>query len=44
VLRYFDGLQLVPPGLVRTTHWHADRSELDDPAPIASYSAIGQKP
>ncbi|HEX7164821.1 MAG TPA: SAM-dependent methyltransferase [Trebonia sp.] len=40
---FFDGLELVEPGLVTIGKW---RPELDDPAPAATrwlYGAVGRK-
>jgi hypothetical protein len=38
VARFFDGLELVPPGL---TYVHAWRAETDDPASAETASAHG---
>jgi hypothetical protein len=43
VLRFFDGLDLVEPGLVKIQEWRPD-SELEAKAPAALWGAVGRKP
>ena len=44
--RFFDGLELLPPGIVSIAEWRAD----DEPAPrpppaeMASHCAVARKP
>jgi O-methyltransferase involved in polyketide biosynthesis len=40
---FFDGLELVEPGLVPLAQWRPDPSPFDAPQ-VASYGAIGRKP
>ncbi|WP_035855915.1 SAM-dependent methyltransferase [Cryptosporangium arvum] len=42
--RFFDGLDLVEPGIVPVSDWHADESDRPDPAEVSSYGAVGRKP
>jgi hypothetical protein len=44
VARFFDGMELVAPGLVMTTRWRADVSDLGDIRHVDQYSGIGRKP
>ncbi|MGW9397432.1 SAM-dependent methyltransferase [Streptomyces sp. NPDC055642] len=47
IARFFDGLDLVDPGLVQVTDWHpelADGESTDDSAVISLYGAVGRKP
>jgi hypothetical protein len=44
VARFFDGLELVHPGLVMTTQWRPDGTELGVVREVDQYSAIGRKP
>jgi S-adenosyl methyltransferase len=41
--RFFDGLNLLPPGLVPQNRW-PDRTAQDDEADIGCYGAVGRKP
>ena len=43
VLRFFDGLDLVEPGLARIQEWRPD-SELEAKAPAALWGGVGRKP
>jgi S-adenosyl methyltransferase len=43
VTRYFDGLELVPPGVVRIQQWRPD-TEVEATARAAMWGAIGRKP
>jgi hypothetical protein len=42
VARFFEGLQLVPPGLVQCSKWHPD-SELQAAAPAALWGGVARK-
>jgi S-adenosyl methyltransferase len=43
VSRFFDGLNVLPPGLVPQNRW-PDRTAQDDEADIGCYGAVGRKP
>jgi hypothetical protein len=43
VLAFFDGLELVEPGVTRIQHWRPD-SELEEKAPAALWGGVGRKP
>jgi hypothetical protein len=40
---WFDGLQLVEPGVVSITEWRPDPAEVGHPAPINSYGGLGRR-
>jgi S-adenosyl methyltransferase len=40
ISRFFDGLELIEPGLVPVAHWRA----LPSPTPQIAYAAVGRKP
>ncbi len=42
VARFFDGLELVEPGLVQMHQWRADAA--DPAAPSSGYAVVGRKP
>jgi hypothetical protein len=44
--RFFDGLDLVPPGITPIADWRAEDEPLPRPAPerASSYGAVGRKP
>ena len=42
--RFFDGLDLLPPGLVPQNRWRPDRPVPDDEPDVACYGAVGRKP
>ncbi|MDA3629636.1 SAM-dependent methyltransferase [Saccharopolyspora sp. WRP15-2] len=45
ILRWFDGLDLIDPGLVTLPEWHPqDQVELDDPAKPLGYGAVARVP
>jgi S-adenosyl methyltransferase len=44
VSRFFDGLDLLPPGLVPQHRWRPDRPLRDDEPDVACYGAVGRKP
>ncbi|MFF0728760.1 SAM-dependent methyltransferase [Streptomyces sp. NPDC004134] len=41
--RYFEGLRLLPPGVVPCPRWHPDPTE-EPPPEIAAYGGVAQKP
>lgn len=43
VLSYFDGLELVEPGVVQLSKWHP-RSEMEAAAPAALWGGVARKP
>ncbi|HLH58805.1 MAG TPA: SAM-dependent methyltransferase [Streptosporangiaceae bacterium] len=44
VAAYLDGLDLVPPGLVRGTEWHPDGREEEEVADWYEYAGVARKP
>ncbi|MEZ0075373.1 SAM-dependent methyltransferase [Planotetraspora sp. GP83] len=42
--QYFEGLELVDPGLESITLWRADPAEVGDAKPIDAYGAVARKP
>ncbi|WP_433468807.1 SAM-dependent methyltransferase [Spirillospora sp. CA-128828] len=42
--RFFDGLELVEPGIVPVTHWRPDTAAGAEPEPVDAYGAVGRKP
>jgi hypothetical protein len=44
--RFFDGLELVDPGVERLDRWprHDDWSQLDDGHTVPTHGGIGRKP
>jgi O-methyltransferase involved in polyketide biosynthesis len=44
IARFFDGLELVEPGVVSTPRWRPERGPSDLPAEIDSFSGVGRKP
>jgi hypothetical protein len=43
VLRFFDGLEMVEPGLARIQEWRPD-SELEARSPAVLWGGVGRKP
>jgi len=44
VARFFDGLELVEPGLVPITEWHpGDETHVDPDVPVAEWGGVGRK-
>ena len=43
VSRFFDGLDVLPPGVVPQNRW-PDRAAQDDEPDIGCYGAVGRKP
>nr|WP_033258202.1 MULTISPECIES: SAM-dependent methyltransferase [Kitasatospora] len=44
VLRFFDGLELLEPGLVTAPLWRPDQEPLDTDAQVAIWAGVGRKP
>ncbi|URN00628.1 SAM-dependent methyltransferase [Actinomadura madurae] len=42
IARFFDGLDLLEPGVVPVTHWRPDTAP--DQEPVDAYGAVGRKP
>ncbi|MFG1925110.1 SAM-dependent methyltransferase [Cryptosporangium sp. NPDC048952] len=42
--RFFDGLELVEPGIVPVSDWRPEDGVRPDPAEVSSYGAVGRKP
>jgi hypothetical protein len=40
---YYEGLELVPPGVVRINRWRPD-VDADDAADAAAFGGVGRKP
>ncbi|MEU1278765.1 SAM-dependent methyltransferase [Streptomyces sp. NPDC005805] len=43
VARYFDGLELLEPGVVSCNRWRPDEQDLRAPAEVAMYGGVGRK-
>ncbi len=44
ITRFFDGLELVEPGVVPPPRWRPDPSAWADPTEIIDYAGVGRKP
>ncbi|MFJ8075697.1 SAM-dependent methyltransferase [Streptomyces sp. NPDC096176] len=44
VEHYFDGLELLPPGVVSCNRWRPDASDPSAPDEVAMYGGVGRKP
>ena len=42
--RFFEGLELVEPGLVSVTRWRYEKTEFGVPPEVDGYGAVGRKP
>ena len=42
IARFFDGLELVEPGLVSTSQWRSGVGA--DPRPLANWAGVARKP
>ncbi|WP_198170621.1 SAM-dependent methyltransferase [Actinoplanes awajinensis] len=42
--RFFDGLDLVEPGITAVCDWRPDREDRPQPIEVSSYGAVGRKP
>jgi len=44
ILRFFDGLEMVEPGLVGMSRWRPESSRWGDPPQVAGFCGVGRKP
>jgi hypothetical protein len=44
LVRYFDGLELLEPGVVSCSRWRPETADDDLPDEVAMYGAVGRKP
>jgi len=44
IARFFDGLELVEPGLVSITRWRPEPASSGEPEEIDQFGAVGRKP
>jgi len=44
IAAFFEGLELVEPGLVSVPRWRPDRADLGPPAEVDAFGAVGRKP
>ncbi|MEZ7006536.1 SAM-dependent methyltransferase [Streptomyces sp. AD55] len=44
VTRFYDGLELVPPGLVTATEWHGEGQERPEPEDSGIYAGVARVP
>jgi len=44
IARFFDGLELVEPGVVSVVQWRPDPAPAGPPTPIDQYCGVGRKP
>ncbi len=44
VARFFDGLELVPPGMAPLGHWRPGPIQVGSPPRLPTYTAVGRKP
>jgi O-methyltransferase involved in polyketide biosynthesis len=44
LIRFFDGQELLEPGVVSCSLWRPDRAELGVPAEVFHFSGVGRKP
>ncbi|RKS79217.1 S-adenosyl methyltransferase [Actinomadura pelletieri DSM 43383] len=44
IARFFDGLELLTPGLVSCSRWRPEATPWGDPAEVAIYGAVARKP
>ncbi len=42
--RFFDGLEMVPPGIVAVSDWRPDRADRPTATDVAIYGAVGRLP
>ena len=42
--RFFEGLEILSPGVVSCSRWRPEPGLLDEPAEVAGLAAIGRKP
>jgi hypothetical protein len=43
LIRFFDGLELLEPGVVSASLWRPDTCELGTPAEVFNFSGVGRK-
>ena len=44
ITRFFDGLELVEPGLVSMSRWRPEATPFGEPAEVAGFCGLGRKP
>ena len=44
IVRYFDGLQLIEPGVVSCSLWRPEPNPWGEPTAVAEYAGVGRKP
>jgi hypothetical protein len=44
ITRFFDGLEVIEPGVVPLGHWHPDPLQQFDPPRLPTYCGVGRKP
>jgi len=44
IASFFDGLELVPPGVVSCPRWRPDPQDGDEPAELDAFGGVGRKP
>jgi len=44
IRRFFDGLEILEPGVVSTSRWRVEESSFGLPAEVGAYCGIGRKP
>jgi O-methyltransferase involved in polyketide biosynthesis len=44
LIGFFDGLELLEPGVVSCSLWRPDPSEIGAPVPVFHFSGVGRKP
>jgi hypothetical protein len=44
LIRFFDGLELLEPGVVSASLWRPEAGKLGTPAEVFNFSGVGRKP
>jgi hypothetical protein len=44
LIRFFDGLELLEPGVVSASLWRPEASDLGAPIEVFNFSGVGRKP
>jgi S-adenosyl methyltransferase len=44
VLRFFEGLEMIEPGLVSMSRWRPEPNRWGDPPEVAGFCGVGRKP
>jgi hypothetical protein len=44
IARFFEGVELAEPGIVRVSHWRPEVAPLSPPADVETLGAVGRKP